>query len=169
MGFPSVRWTTMTSEGGESGSKLLFQVQKDSGRKLPSSDLEFKCRELGLGWHQQVSKEVNRSSHSWGSENTMCFRETPLGHPFYQGLNRSWRQKKDRQKVLNHFPGLKFPKQLRYTSGEAFWSSSDVEKHLMGLPPSSSLPSALLVHRLNMSVFAKLWTLWHCCLRSLLR
>lgn len=54
----------MSLEGGESSAELLFLVQKDSGKELPSSGLEFKCRELGLGWHQQVSKKVNGSSHS---------------------------------------------------------------------------------------------------------
>lgn len=54
----------MSSEGGEGSSELLFQVLKDLGKELPSLGSQFKRRELGLGWHQQVSKKVNCSRHS---------------------------------------------------------------------------------------------------------
>lgn len=56
----------MSLEKGESSLELRFQVQKDTGQQTAKQDshLEFKCRELGLGRHQQVSKKVNCSSHS---------------------------------------------------------------------------------------------------------
>lgn len=68
-------------------------------------DLEFKCRELGLGRHQQVSKKVNRSSHSWGWKKHCASEKFPLGTIFLSYRGGEWIMKTE-EKLLNNFWGL---------------------------------------------------------------
>lgn len=43
----------------------------------------------------------------------------------------------------------RIPKHLQYASGEGILKLKSTWENMMGFPPSSSLPSALLVHRFN--------------------
>lgn len=162
----------MSSEGGESSSEPLFPVQKDLGRELPSLGSQFKCRELGLGWHQQVSKKVNCSSHSWEREETKRFREIPCGHQSYR-LFRERTRHEDRKMQSEGATSLPrsettIPTSSGSSVGRAFWNRSNVGKTPGKVWQFSPLPAPFLVLHLStgLRIWISLQNYGSCCVAS---
>lgn len=162
----------MSSEGGESSSEPLFPVQKDLGRELPSLGSQFKCRELGLGWHQQVSKKVNCSSHSWEREETKRFREIPCGHQSHQ-LFRERTCHEDRKMQSEGATSLPrsettIPTSSGSSVGRAFWNRSNVGKTPGKVWQCSPLPAPFLLLHLStgLRIWISLQNYGSCCFAS---